>query len=1066
MMGFRNTPRSVALGLSFTLAAIPALPRDEAPKANAGPAPFESLEFRLIGPALGGRVSRVAGVPGDRHTYYATTASGGVWKSTDGGIHWEPIFDEQPTSSIGSIAVAASDPNVVYVGSGEANIRGNVAPGNGIYRSTDAGKTWTHVWRQEGQIGTMVVHPRDPDVAYAAVLGHAFGPNPERGVYRTRDGGATWQRVLEKDADTGASDVALDPNNPRVLFAGLWQARRRPWDMTSGGPGSGLYTSRDGGDTWKQLTGDGLPDGIWGKVGVAVAPSDGRRVYALIEAEQGGLFRSDDGGGKWTRVSAHRALQQRAWYYSTLTIDPTNPDVVWVPQVPMLKSIDGGKTLVNVDGIHHGDHHDVWIDPEDPQRMITGNDGGVDVTVNGGETWYAAPLPIGQLYHVNVDNHVPYRVSGALQDLGTASGPSNSLSSAGIRRADWYSVGGGEAGHTVHDPNDPNVVYAGEYGGYISRYDHRTRQARNVSIYPDNPSGHGAEDLNYRFQWTSPIEISRHDPKVVYHAANVVFRSTDGGQSWQPISPDLTRDDPETQGWSGGPITGDNTGVEIYATIFALVESPLEPGLIWAGSDDGLLHVTRDAGGTWTNVTANVPGIPTWGTVSMIEASHFEAGAAYVVVDAHRMDDMRPYVWKTANHGATWTSLAGSLDPAVYVRAIREDPKRRGHLYLGTERGVMLSRDDGASWHPLRLGLPTVAVSDLRIKEGDLVLGTQGRSAWIFDDITPLADMTDAIGAKPAHLFGARPARRYTYHWERKDKGTFANPPAGAILNYHLKEDFPEDEEIRLEILDASGSVIRTLSSVAEKPLAAPGDPDGSGEKPPEPALAKKAGVQRAVWDLRHAGALLIENAKLDFGDPRVGPLAVPGAYTARLVVGDESYETQVELLADPRVDVSVDALREQVAFALEIRDAISALSQAVERLRTVSRQLEERALLWADVEGADATIEAAETLGEKLKAAEAGLHNPKAEVAYDILAQPGGAQLYSRLAPLMGWALDGDGAPTQGVREVFAAEKAELDGKLGELEGLFSEDLAALNAMVRELELPSVLVPKPPKRP
>ncbi|HSD66113.1 MAG TPA: glycosyl hydrolase, partial [Vicinamibacteria bacterium] len=651
-------PRPLVAVLAVPL-AVAALRAAEPEKPPKGPREVAGLEYRLVGPPAGGRVSRVAGIPGDPQTYYAATASGGVWKSTDGGIKWKPVFDDQPTSSIGSIAVSPSDPNVVYVGSGEANIRGNVVQGDGIYKSTDAGKTWRHVWKQDGQIGTMVVHPKDPDVAYAAVLGKPFGPNPERGIYRTRDGGKTWAKVLSVDADTGASDVALDPTNPRILFAGFWQARRRPWELVSGGPGSSLHVSRDGGDTWmrlagkglpdgiwgkvgvavapsdprrvyalveadkgglfrsddggdtwKKLTGNGLPEGLWGKVGVAVAPSDPRRVYALIEAEKGGLFRSDDGGEKWSLASGHRSLRQRAWYYTTLTVDPRNADVVWFPQVPMLKTVDGGKTIKSVKGLHHADHHDLWIDPVNPRRMIAANDGGVDVSTDGGETWHAPMLPISQLYHVATDTSVPYRVFGSMQDLGTASGPSNSLSSAGIVHGDWHTVGGGEAGYAVADPSDPNVVYAGEYFGILTRYDRRTRQARNVAAWPDNPSGHGASFPRYRFQWTAPIAISPHDPKTVYHGGNVLFRTTDGGQSWAPISGDLTRDDETRQRWSGGPITGDNTGAEYYDTIFAVAESPREKGLIWVGSDDGLVHVTRDGGQSWTDVTASVPGLP------------------------------------------------------------------------------------------------------------------------------------------------------------------------------------------------------------------------------------------------------------------------------------------------------------------------------------------------------------------------------------------------------------------------------------------------------------------------
>jgi len=624
----------------LALFALTGVASPESDNAKGGPPELKPLKYRLLGPAWGGRVSRVAGVAGDPNTCYAAAASGGVWKSVDGGITWKPVFDEQPISSMGSIAVAPSDPNVIYAGSGEANIRGNVAAGNGIYKSVDAGKTWKHVWKQEGQIGTMVIHPADPDIAFAAVLGHAFGPNPERGVYRTKDGGKTWTPALQKDENTGASDVGLDPSNPNIIFAGFWQTRRSPWSMQSGGPGSSLYVSRDGGDTWTRLDGKekgkGLPDGIWGKVGVAVAPSDGRRVYALIEAEQGGLFRSDDGGETWERANASRLLCQRPWYYSTITVHPANPNEIWFPQVSFVKSIDGGKTLTFVK-IKGWDSHDIWIDPKNPKRMIIGSDAGVDISTDGGENWLGCVLPIGQFYHVSVDNRVPFHVAGALQDIGTAQAPSHSLTTAGIRNVDWHSVGGGEAGWVVSDPTDPDIVYAGEYGGYISRYDHRTGQARNVSIYPEDPSGHGAEDMKYRFQWTAPIVLSPHDAKVIYHAGNVLFKSADGGRTWTAISGDLTRNDKTKQQWSGGPITGDNTGVETYCTIFAVAESPVEPGLIWAGSDDGLVHVTRDGGKTWKNVTAAFKGIPEWGTISMIEPSRYANYKNFVFCRAGRM---------------------------------------------------------------------------------------------------------------------------------------------------------------------------------------------------------------------------------------------------------------------------------------------------------------------------------------------------------------------------------------------------------------------------------------------
>lgn len=1018
---------------------------------------LKGLKYRLIGPAWGGRVSRVAGVAGDPRVYYTATASGGVWKSEDGGIVWKPVFDEQPISSMGSIAVAPSDPNVVYAGSGEANIRGNVGAGNGIYKSIDAGKTWTHVWKQEGQIGEMIVHPRNPDVAFAAVLGHAFGPNPERGVYRTQDGGKTWKQVLKKDAETGASSVTLDPSNPNIVFAGFWQARRRPWELTSGGPGSGLWVSRDGGDTWKQLTGGGLPEGTWGKVGVAVAPSDGRRVYAIIEAEKGGLFRSDDGGETWTLASASRELRQRAWYYTTLTVSPVNPDEVWAPQVPMLKSIDGGKTFSHVKGISHGDHHDLWIDPKDPKRMIVGHDGGVDISTNGGESWFAPALPLGQFYHVSVDTRVPFHVAGALQDIGTAQGPSNSLVGAGIRNSDWYGVGGGEAGWVVSDWSDPNIVYAGEYLGYISRYDHRTKDVRHVGAWPENPSGHGGEDMRYRFQWTAPIATSPHDSKVVYHGGNVLFRTADGGQSWTVISPDLTRNDKSKQKWSGGPITGDNTGVETYCTIFVVAESPLKQGLIWAGSDDGLVHVTEDGGGKWRNVAANVPGLPEWGTVSMIEPSRFDAGTAYLVVDAHRLDDMRPYLWKTTDLGRTWKRLDGDLPKDVYLHAVREDPAKRGMLYVGTERGVIFSRDDGATWNTLKLNLPTVAVHDLQVKDDSLVVGTHGRSFWIFDDLAVVRNPAPA--SAELHLFPVPEAIRWNYESSVGDTFSGQNPPRGARIYYWLKEEAKED--VKLEVLDASGRTVATLSSKPREVTGSSEYVEEEKEHWARQALPKGKGVQRTVWDLTWDGAELIPNAKIDWGFPGAGPTVAPGTYTLRLTVDGKTATAPVNVRPDPRLSISDADYAAQLQFALETRDAFSRLTRGVVRLQTVRRQLAQRNELLAKDERAKGLVESSKALLAKLDDLEARMHNPKAEITYDILAMEGGTKLYSRLSPLVGWAGEGAGAPTQGMREVFALQMKELEVYEAELAALLDKDLADLNKTASGLGLPVIYVPE-----
>ncbi len=1105
-------------------------------EAKSDPSPFKRLKFRSIGPAAGGRVCRVAGVPGDPLTCYAATAASGLWKSTDGGIHWKPIADDQPTSTFGSLAVAPSDANVIYAGSGEANIRGNIEVGNGIYKSIDAGKTWKHIWKQEGQIGTLIVHPANAGIAFAAVLGHAFGPNPERGVFRTLDGGKNWQRVLFKDADTGAADVCFDPSNPKILFAGLWQARRRPWELMSGGPGSGLYVSRDGGDSWTQLLpppaddspdlgkkapkgkkyAKGLPPGIWGKIGVRVAASDGRRIYALIEADKGGLFRSDDGGDSWQLVNDWRAIRQRAFYYTTLTIDPRNADIVWCPQVPLLKSIDGGKTFQRVKGPHHGDHHDIWIDPKDPRRILNGNDGGVDISTNGGETWFAPPLPWGQFYHISVDNRLPYHVAGTMQDIGTGSGPSNSLSKSGIVPSDWHPVGGGETGFTASDPTNPDIVYAGEYGGYISRYDHRTRQARGIGVYPFNPSGHDPANLKYRFQWTAPILISPHDHRVLYHAANVLFKTRDAGRHWTPISADLTRNDKSKQKWSGGPITGDNTGVEVYGTIYALAESPKQRGVLWAGSDDGLVHVSRDGGKNWDNVTprshaerGNEKQWPEWGTVRCIEASPFDAGAAYVVVDAHKLDDRRPYLFKTADFGQTWRSLVvegtkiidrgrgpekfthNGIHAEGYLHVLREDPRRKGLLYLGGERGVLISWDDGGNWTPLRLNLPTVAVTDLVVKHNDLVIGTNGRSIWILDDLTPLRQWQPAIQDKEVFLFPPQPAVRYRYHTslgERKPLGAGQIPPSGAILHYYLKSKPKGD--ITLEILDDKDKRVTVLTSKKE-PEDKPDPGDYSSEKYKKPVLPVETGLHRLVWDLSYEGAEGIKGAKVDSGESKMGPLVNPGAYTLKLTVAGQTRTAKLEVLPDPRTispgvwartaaklagsdqpltpeailrrveaPVQAEDLKEQIELALKVRDALTSLARTVNQIRMVKGQLTARNDLLKDDTRAKSLVRASRDMLARLDALEEKLHNRKAKIAYDILAQKGGARLYSQLVWLFEMMKDSDGAPTQGVREMFEEQSELLRKYQDEWRALAVKELAALNEQAKKLDVPAILVP------
>jgi photosystem II stability/assembly factor-like uncharacterized protein len=1028
------------------------------------PKEFGALEYRLIGPAIGGRMTAVAGVPGDPQVFYASAAQGGLWKSEDGGREWRPLFDEQATQSIGSFALAPSDPNVIYVGSGEANVRGNVAIGLGIWKSVDAGATWKQVWSARGQIGQMIVHPTNPDIAFAAVLGSPFGPSETRGVYRTRDGGKTWQRVLFRDADTGASDVAFDPGNANVLFAGLWQVRRTPWNMTSGGPGSGLWRSADGGDTWTQLAEAGLPAGQWGKVGVAVAPSDPDRVYALIEAEQGGLFRSDDGGARWERVNSHRVLRQRHWYYTVLTVDPTNADVVWFPQVPLLKSIDGGKTVVQVEGTHHGDHHDVWIDPRQPQRMIAGNDGGVDISFDGGRSWFNPPLPLAQFYNIDVDDRVPYHVGGTIQDWGTASGPSRSLASPGMggdregeanSLADWRVAGGGEAGDFVYDRSEAGAMYASEYFGIITWYREGTGQFRTVSVYPTTASGRPAGQLKYRFQWTSPIAASPHDPRVVYHGGNVLFRSRDHGASWQAISGDLTRNDRSKQQWSGGPITGDLTGVETYGTLFSIAEAYAAPGVIWVGSDDGLVHLSRDDGASWTDVTPR--GLPADSTVEAIEPSRREAGTAYVVAHRYRLDDFRPYLFRTRDFGKTWQSLTVGLPADLPLWVLREDPADPDYLYLGTDRGLWFSSDAGAHWRELRLNLPAVTVTDLEARHGDLVVATRGRSLWVLEDVAALRALKTPPSATTI-LSAANGVRfRSDHRWDYPPAGKIPNAPYGASISYWLAAE--PAGKLELRISDASGRLVRTLDSEIEPPKYPKDDPDEPSEEP-EPALTKDAGFNRVVWDLRMEGAQRLA-AKVDSGDPETGPLAPPGRYTLTLRGAGADAQAVVVVEPDPRAPVTQEDIERNVAHSLAVRSALDAIVGAVAELAAIRAQVGDLRSRLGNSPTTAAVRATADRVLTACDSIEGALHNPGAQVAYDILAgRDGGAKLYSQLTVLYESNQSSDYPPSQGLREEYEALAAELRRRQDELAALRSGDLALLEGQVAAAGLARVILP------
>ena len=1019
---------------------------------------FKGMKYRLIGPFRGGRSLTAAGIPGDPRTYYFGATGGGVWKSTDGAMTWSPVFDKEGTSAIGSIAVAASNHNVLYVGTGEACIRGNISHGDGVYKSLDGGKTWKNVGLHDSRaIGKVIINPANPDIVFVAALGHPFGPNAERGIFRTTDGGKTWEKVLYKDENTGGIDVAFDPHNPNILFGALWQARRTSWSMSSGGPGSGLYRSSDGGATWKRLEEHGLPKGPYGKIGVAVgANSD--RVYALIEAHNpdGGLYRSDDGGESWQLVNPSHSLWQRPWYYMHVIADPRDENTLYIMDVDAYKSTDGGH-LFNKVHVPHGDNHGLWIDPMNTQRMIASNDGGVTVTLDGGKTWTPQDnQPTAQFYHVITDTATPYRVYGPQQDSGTVAIASRS-DDGSITRSDWYDVGGGEAGYIAPYPPDPNIVYAADYQGNITRYDRHIGQVKSITEQPELSDAHGAANLEHRFQWTAPVMISPHDPNTLYHGAEVLMKTTDGGVHWQAISPDLTRNDKSKQKVSGGDITLDDSGTEYYDTIFALAESPITKGLLWVGTDDGLIQLTKDEGKTWSNVTPK--DLPEWSRISQVDASPFDAGTAYVAVDRHQFDDLHPYIYRTNDYGKTWTKLGQGIPDSTFVRVVREDPKKRGLLYAGNETGVFISFDDGKNWRPLKLNLPTTPVHDLVIKDNDLVVATHGRAFWILDDVSPLRQYRDEIAQKDAFLYTPSTAYRIqagAVSEHHPSKRTGQNPPAGAVIYYYLKDAPKADAEAKVEILDASGKVIRKYSSAEYNMLEEPPDPD---DKKPEKQIKPEAGLNRFVWDLRYEEARHVPGYYLyEYGSGARGPVAVPGHYQVRLTVGNQTQTAGFDLKLDPRVKVSQADLEAQFKLLLDTRDELSRVYDTVNQIQDVRMQLSGLKRRLPQTVSAKGIVTAADDLEKKLVGVRDDLINLDITANEDSLAYP--PQLDAKLAFLAMDAGSADSAPTEAEIRQFDKLKRQSGELLAKWDDLQRRDLAAFQKMTAEGSLSTVVVP------
>jgi photosystem II stability/assembly factor-like uncharacterized protein len=1015
----------VAITVTLLCVSLPA-----AQPAQVDPSLFAGLRWRSIGPNRGGRSQTAAGSASRPLEYYFGATGGGVWKTTDGGLTWRPVSDKQfKTASVGALAVAPSNPDVVYAGMGETELRGNIIQGDGVYKTTDAGKTWTPLGLEKTEaIARIRVHPTNPDIVYVAALGNPYGPNSERGVFRSKDGGKTWERVLFRDDKTGAVDLVMDPKNPDVLYAGLWEVFRTPHSLSSGGPGSGLFKSVDGGTSWTELSkNSGLPKPVWGKIGVSVSGADSRRVYAIVEAKDGGIFLSDDAGATWKSINEDRRIRQRAFYYSRIYADPVAKDTFYVLNTSVYRSTDAGKTLTVVRD-PHGDNHDLWIAPNDPKRMINTNDGGANVTVNGGETWTPQRFPTAQLYGVFTTAHIPYHVCGAQQDNSTVCVPSNGTGD------DLYDVGGGESGYIAPDPLDPDVFYAGSYGGLLTRVNRRTGEQRAINVWPDNPMGHNSGDMPQRFQWTFPIVFAPTDPHTLYVTSQYVWKSTNEGQSWTQISPDLSRHDPSTMGDSGGPITLDQTGVETYAVVFALAPSPVDGRVIWAGSDDGLVHVTRDGGQTWTKITP--PDLPEFARISLIEASPHDAATAYVAANRYQRSDRAPYVYRTRDYGQTWTKIVTGIRPGDFARSIDEDPKRKGLLFLGTETGVYISFDAGDTWQPFGLDLPVTPVHGVLVHGDDLIIATHGRSFYVMDNVNVLRQIGKETTAEALVLFKPGDAMR--------------SVSRGVAIDYYLKT---AADKVTIELLDAHDAVIRTFSGTPPPSAgtpAAPAPPD-EGFRPPPPQVPAKQGLNRFVWDTRYPDAKDFKGLIMWAGSVR-GPAAPPGEYRVRLTAAGVTRTQTFSIVRNPRIQATDADLREQFTLASQINAKVGAANDAVVKIRGLKDQIADR-----KAKTTDAKISAAgESLTAHLTDVEGEIYQYRNRSSQDPLNFP--IRLNNKLAALQSIVEAGDYKPTDQSYAVFKDLSAQLDKQFGRLDALLKTDVAAFNAQLVKKKLPPVV--------
>lgn len=1022
-------------------------------KAAPAPAPaatltfdqglYESAKWRSIGPYRGGRSAAVAGVPGKTNLFYFGSTGGGVWRTRDGGQSWENISDGYFGGSIGAVAVSEYDPNVLYVGGGEKTVRGNVSYGYGMWKSEDAGKTWKNIGlNQSRHIPRVRIHPRNPDLVYAAVMGDLFKSSEERGVYRSKDGGKTWERVLFANADAGAVDLILDPTNPRVLYASTWRIRRTPYSLESGGEGSALWKSTDGGDTWTEISKNkGFPKGTLGIIGVAPSPVQQDRVWAIVEANEGGVYRSDDGGQTWQKLNDDRALRQRAWYYTRIYADTKDAEIVYVLNVNYHKSTDGGRTYKSYTS-PHSDHHDLWISPEDNQRMIIADDGGAQVSFDGGDNWSTYHnQPTAQFYRVVTDNHFPYRIYGAQQDNSTIRILHRTDDSA-ITEQDWEETAGGESGHIAVDPLNNDIVYGGSYGGFLTRLDHSTGKTRAVNVWPDNPMGYGAEGMKYRFQWNFPIFFSPHNPKKLYTASNHLHATTNEGQSWEIISPDLTRNDTTKLGPSGGPITKDNTSVEYYCTIFAAIESPYEEGLLWTGSDDGLIHVSRDAGKTWANVTPK--DMPEWMMINSIDADPFNKGGVYVAGTRYKLGDYQPYLFKTEDYGKTWRRINTGIPAEHFTRVLRADPVRKGLLYAGTESGMYISFDDGASWKPFQLNLPIVPITDLTVKGHNLIAATQGRSFWIIDDLGPVRQLNTQLAAQPVVLY--QPADAYGIGgrgWGGPPKNAGMNHPAGAVIHYYLKEMPADSVAVKLGFYDASGQLIKEYSSTAKE----------RAEK-----LEYKKGANTFVWNLAYPDAKGFEGMVLWTASLR-GPRALPGDYTVRLTVGGQVSEQPLRILKDPRVTSTDAELVAQFDFIREVQAKVSEAHEAIVEIREIRKQLTAFAERIKGDDTKKALAEKLKSIDKAMTAVEEALYQTKNRSGQDPLNYP--IRLTNKLAAVASLVGYGEYPPTEQAIAVKNELTPLIDAELAKFRQIKATELPAFNAMVRDQGIEAVILKK-----